>query len=576
MALDGIFLYKLKEELKLNVGAHIDKIHQPSKDELVFLLRSKEGAKRLIISISPSRVRMNITENKTENPDKPPMFCMLLRKYLGAARLCDIKQNGFERILTLTFSSTNEMGDVIYPSLVCEMISSKPNVILCAPDGRIIDALRHSSVETSERLILPGAIYTPPQNLNKLNLLQTDVFCIADSILSNTDTTLGKALLKTLDGFSPLVCNEIAFRTANDTDFEVSLLNKTHRMNLIGQLNCIKDEILNSKNCYLLTDEKGEAKDFCFTEITHFGKNISNVKFENLSSLLDAFFIKRENSARIKAGSEDILKLISNLYSRTSKKLLLRQKELENCIEREHLRIYGELIKANLYKLKNGMRSCELENYYDENLSLVTIELDPSISPAANADRYFKEYKKSFNAERTLSSLIETDKKELLYYDSILDSLSRVEDVSELKEIREELRIAGLIKNTPEKRQKSKNEAFNIREFEYGGFKILVGKNNRQNDYLTLSVADKEDIWLHTKNIPGSHVVIVCNSKEPDDDVLIFAAQLAAFYSKAQNSTNVAVDYTKAKFVKKPSGAKPGMVIYSKNKTLFVTPYTKQ
>ncbi len=575
MALDGIFLYKLKEELKLNIGAHIDKIHQPSRDELVLLLRSKEGAKRLIISLSTGRVRLNITENKAENPEKPPMFCMLLRKYLGAARLCDIKQNGFERILTLTFSSTNEMGDVIYPSLVCEMISSKPNVILCAQDGRIIDSLRHSSLETSERLILPGAIYTPPANQSKLSITETDVFSLAENILSNSTVTLSKALLKTLDGFSPLVCNELAFRVCGDVDIEVSALNQTQKMNLIGQLNCIKDEILNKKEGYLLTDEKGEIKDFCFTNITHFGKSLTNTKIGSLNELLDAFFIKRENTARIKKESEDILRLISNLYSRTSKKLLLREKELESCKNREHLRIYGELIKANLYRIDGGMSSCELENYYDENLSTITVPLETSLSPAQNADRYFKEYKKSFNAERTLSVLIEEDKKELLYYDSILDSLSRVENIGGIQEIREELRIAGLVKSAPAKPSKKKNEAFCLHEFEHGGFKILVGKNNRQNDYLTLQVANKEDIWLHTKNIPGSHVIIICGGKTPSDETLYFAAQLAAYHSKAQNSLNVAVDYTLAKFVKKPSGAKPGMVIYSKNKTLFVTPLSK-
>ena len=575
MALDGIFLYKLKEELKLNIGAHIDKIHQPSRDELVFLLRSKEGAKRLIISTSPSRVRLNVTKNKAENPEKPPMFCMLLRKYLGAARLCDIKQTGFERILTLTFSSTNEMGDIIYPTLVCEMISSRPNVILCSEDGRIIDSLRHSNIETDQRLILPGAIYTSPANQSKLSITEAEIFSLADSILSNNNTTLSKAMLKTLDGFSPLVCNELAFRICGDINVEVSELNQTHKMNLVGQLNNIKEEIVNKADGYLLTDEKGETKDFCFTEITHFGKSLKNTKFESLNELLDAYFIKRENTARIKKESEDILKLISNLYSRTSKKLLLREKELENCKNREHLRIYGELLKANLYRLSGGMSFCELENYYDENLSVLKVPLDPSFSPSQNADRYFKEYKKSFNAERALSALIENDKKELLYFDSILDALSRVENISGIQEIREELRIAGLIKSAPDKRAKKKNETFAVHEFENGGFKILVGKNNRQNDYLTLSVANKEDIWLHTKNVPGSHVIIICNGKEPNEEFLYFAAQLAAYHSKAQNSTNVAVDYTLAKFVKKPSGAKPGMVIYSKNKTLFVTPWSK-
>lgn len=572
MALDGIFLHKLKEELKGNIGSYIDKIHQPSKNELVFLLRSKEGAKRLVISVAPSRTHLNITHNKSENPDKPPMFCMLLRKYLGSARLCDIKQTGFERILTFIFSSTNEMGDTIYPQLVCEMISSRPNIILCSEDGRIIDAVRHSNLETTDRMIHPGAIYTPPESQNKIDLLNTDTNTIAEQVLRKTNLSLSKALLSTLDGFSPLVCNELVFRICGDTDTAVDQLTTAQRMNLTGQLNIIKNEINQKDVGFLITDEKGETKDFCFTEITHFGKSRQNNSFNSYSALLDAFFSKRESTARIKRESEDILKLLSTLYSRTNKKLLLRQKELEGCLNREHLRIYGELLKANLYRLNNGMSSCELENYYDENLAVITVPLDPSLSPAANADRYFKEYKKSFTAERTLTQLIEKDKKDLLYFDSVLDALSRVEEVSELKEIREELKLAGLIKSPLEKRPKKSADNFKPREFKQGGFKILVGKNNRQNDYLTLSVADKEDIWLHTKNIPGSHVIILCGGKEPGDETLYFAAQLAAFYSKAQNSSGVPVDYTKAKFVKKPSGAKPGMVIYSKNRTIFVTP----
>ena len=572
MALDGIFLHKLKNELSENIGSHIDKIHQPSKDELVFLLRSKQGAKRLLISAAVSATRINFTESKYENPDKPPMFCMLLRKYLGSARLCEVKQEGFERVLTLVFSSSNEMSDTIYPRLVCEMISSRPNIILCSEDGRIIDSLRHSNLESNDRIIQPGAIYTPPESQNKLNILNTETEIISKAVLEKSHLSLSKALLNTLDGFSPLVCNELSFRICGDIDMGVDQLSTAQRMNLLGQLNIIKNDINKNSSAFLLTNEKNEAKDFCFTEITHFGPSLKNNCLNSFSEALDAFFSKKEKALKIKRESEDILKLLSNLHSRTSKKLLLREKELESCLNREHLRIYGELLKANLYRLNNGMSSCQLENYYDESLSLINIPLDPALTPAANADRYFKEYKKSFNAERTLTQLIEEDKKDLLYYDSVLDALSRVEELFELKEIREELQNAGLIKSQTLKRPKKNDQEIHPREFEFNGFKILVGKNNRQNDFLTLSVADKEDIWLHTKNIPGSHVIILCCGKEPDEDTIIYAAELAAFYSKAQNGANVEVDFTKAKFVKKPSGSKPGMVIYSKNRTLYVNP----
>ncbi len=538
MAFDGVFLHKLLAELREAKDCHIDKIYQPSKDELVLLLRKKGFVKRLLINVKAGAVRMHFTEEKTENPAVPPNFCMLLRKYISSARVIDIFQPDLERVAVLRLSASNEMGDIEAYSLVCELIANKGNIILLRENGRIVDALKHSDVETAKRLILPNAVYEYPERQKKQNPF-------TNTVVNNEITA--ERLLNTFDGFSPLICREIEHRG----DFK---------------------EIINSNKGYLLSAADGTPADFSYAPIYQYGSAMSLREYGSFSALLDDFYGERERAARIKAASQDITRLVKNLYNRTQKRLALRLQELKSCENREALRIYGELLKANLFRIKAGDSVAEVENYYDENLSVVKIPLNPAISPAKNAEKYFKEYKKTYTAANTLTALTESDRQELEYFESVLDSISRCESIGEIGEIREELAEGGYIKRTV-KGSKGKPNSITVKEYKSSeGFKILVGKNNTQNDYLTTRLASKGDMWFHTKDIAGSHVLVLCDGKEISDETIVFAATLAAENSKARNSSKVAVDYTSVKFVKKPNGAKAGMVIYTNNKTVYVNP----
>jgi len=555
MAFDGAFLYCLLNELRIAKDSYIDKIYQPSKDELVFLLRKKGFVKRLYITVKPGAARVQFTEEKLENPATPPNFCMLLRKYLSSAKLMDIKQPGFERLAEFEFSATNEMGDVEVYRLICELIGNQSNVILVRENGRIADALRHSDVQTAKRLILPGAEYEYPENNGKFNPITQ-----GKDIIEGLDETesLSKKLLQRVDGFSPLVCREIEF-LSEKTDAKVAF-------------DVVAENIRKGGVPAILLGEDSRPMDFSFMDIGQYGRGYTCQKCDSFSLLLDCFYAAKENAARVAGAAHDITRLVKNLYSRTQKKLSLRLIELQKCEDREKLRIYGELIKANLYRLKSGDTVARVENYYDENLAVVEIPMNPALSPSKNADRYFKEYKKTYSAEQTLTELTQKDREELIYFESVLDSISRSESLSEIREIRDELAGAGYIRRIVQ-RQKRQQEISKPYEFiSQEGYKILVGKNNTQNDYLTTKLAEKNDLWFHVKGIPGSHVIVFCGGKEVSEKTVMYAATLAATNSKAKDSAQVPVDYTPVKFVKKPGGAKPGMVIYTTNKTVYVTP----
>lgn len=557
MAFDGGFLHRIIQELNNADDSHVDKIYQPSKDELVLLLRKKGFAKRLLISVKQGSARIQFTENKYENPATPPMFCMLIRKYLSAARLIKVTQPALERIAELTFSYTNEMGDIAEIRLIAEFIGNKTNILLVGADGKIIDCLRKSDPETADRLLLPGAEYEYPKNQAKHNPLTANIEEIrSEGAAHGMDAA--KALLDSIDGFSPLVCREAVYKAE-----------------ITGSLNSALSDILTDLKeggtPVMLIKTDGTPYDFSYTDISQYSNEFSKQSFESYSELLDAFYTARENSERLKRSASDIIKLVTNLRARTERKLAIRLNDLKKCENRETLRIYGELLKANLYRLKNGASFAEVENYYDE-MKPVRIPLNPALSPQKNADKYFKDYKKSYTAERTLTELTQKDEEELRYFDSVLDSIARSVSLSEISEIREELALAGYIKQNGTHKKKS-SAVPQFKEYTSDeGYKILVGKNNRQNDYLTTELAAKNDLWFHVKNIPGSHVIVMCRGGEVSEETIMKAAALAAANSKAADSSQVPVDYTPVKFVKKPSGAKPGMVIYTTNKTVFVTP----
>lgn len=432
MALDGAFIFRITEELKTAIDCHIDKIYQPTRDELVFLLRKKDFHKKLLITAKSGAQRLHFTESKYENPAVPPMFCMLLRKYLSSARLIEVLQPALERVVVLVFSGTNEMGDITEIRLVCELIGGKANIILINHDGKIIDSLKHSDIETASRLILPGATYNFPEKADKLNPLENTAQEILDKAQSSS-------LLATVDGFSPLICREIE-----------------GSRNPQKALEKIINDLRSGNNPTLIYNPDGEPFEFSFTEISQYGKNYQTKRFESFSELLDAFYSEKEAALRINTAARDIIKLINNTKNRTQKRLSLRLSDLKKCENRENLRIYGELIKANLYNIEKGASFAEVPNYYSENMETVRIPLDISLSPSNNANRYFKEYKKTYTAEQTLKTLTEKDKQELLYLDSVLDSIERSRTLTDIAQIREELAEAGYIKQASSHKKAAK------------------------------------------------------------------------------------------------------------------------
>ena len=567
MPFDGGFTRNTVNELKRAIDCHIDKIYQPSRDELVFLLRKKGFAARLLICSRPGGARIQFTETKLENPAVAPMFCMLARKHFSGARLISVNQNSLERVIELEFEATDEMGDRVKPRVVCELIGNQSNIILVDDKGKTIDAVRRSDIETAKRLIHPGAAYTYPEPQGKLDITECTLESVYEEIL-RSDCALSKALISTFDGLSPLICREIAYRAYGD-DIEACTAKDSSA--LLRALNEIKHDIIDGKPT-LLCDENGAPADFSYTDIGQYGERYQRIEYNSFGELLDAFYSKRELHARMQRAAGDILKLVNNALSRAIKRLALRREELRGCADRERFRIYGELIKANLYAIENGSRRAVVQNYYDPELSEIEIPLDPALTPANNAAKYFKEYKKSYTAEQTLTALTAQDEKEIEYLESVLDALSRSESMAELAEIREELAESGYL---PQKNEQKKKKTVSSPIKEYTskeGYRILVGKNNRQNDEITTRIAAKNDLWFHVKNIAGSHVLVCCGGEAVSDETVLFAARLAAFHSKASASSQVPVDYTRVKFVKKPNGAKAGMVIYTTNQTVYVTP----
>lgn len=574
MSLDGALLYCVKEELSTLVGARVDKIFQPSREELVVSLRMLGSAdrtpKKIIFSANGTAARVNLTGSDFENPSSPPMFCMLMRKHLSNGRLLGIRQDGLERILYFDFECVNEIGDTVVNTLICEIMGRHSNIILVR-NGRVVDSVKRIADEASGiRRVLPNIVYETPPRTQRLNLLETDPKVVADLAVKRTDR-LAKALPDILEGISPVFAREAAFYACGDTDVGCAELGGSGCERLCEFLTSAKTALQSGKACFtLLTCDELSKRDICFTDVNQYGTLYSKKSFASANELLDSFFAAAASSDRMKQRSRDLLKTLNNACERVARKLEIQKKELAECSGREQLRVLGDLINANIYRLEKGMTRCALEDFYTGEQR--EISLDARLTPPQNAQKYYSEYRKLCTAEQKLQELIKKGSDELKYLDSVLDCVSRSESDSEISEIRRELREQGYIRgNSKSDEPKRKlSEPMKFRSTE--GFEILVGRNNRQNDLLTLKTAKASDIWLHTQNIPGSHVIVKSENKAVPEQTLFEAAQLAAFYSKGRSGSGVAVDYVPVKFVKKPAGAKPGMVIFTNNKTLYVTP----
>lgn len=574
MALDGAFLRHLKKEITDRaLGARVDKIYQPNKEELVFLLRTRQEAFKLLLSARANSPRIHFTQYAPENPKVPPMLCMLLRKRLSGAKLVEVRQPGLERLLYLDFDAANELGDKVRLSLVIEIMGKYSNIILVDGQGKIVDALKRVDEEmSSQRLVQPGLAYELPPAQNKPCMLECQPEEIVEAIVHQPkNQSLNKGILNALQGLSPVVCREIEHQVGRGQELFTRDLTQEQRERLRFFLERLFTTVRDTAGePYMVTKIKGKPMEFSFLNIVQYGTLASVSRWEDFSSLLDEFYEERDRQDRMRVKAQDLLRLLANASERLSRKINLQRGELARSEDREHLRVCGDLINANLYRIERGSAFADLENFYDEN-RLMRVKLDPALNATQNAQKYYKEYRKAKTAQQVLGEQIAQAEQELLYVDSVFDCLSRAQSESELNEIRQELREEGYLKAVRDKRKPPAPLA-PLEFVSSEGFRILVGRNNRQNDKLTLKQANNNDIWLHTKNIPGSHTIIVTGGRQPGDATLKEAAMLAAYHSRAKDSSQVPVDYTQVRYVSKPQGEKPGMVIYVHYQTLFVTP----
>ena len=582
MALDGGYLRYICNEINEKAAnSRVEKVYQPNKDEIVLGFRGLKGAYKLLVSSRANSPRINFTEYAPENPKVPPMLCMLFRKKLCGSKLIQARQPALERIIFLDFDATNELGDHIKLTLAAEIMGKYSNVIFINEEGVVIDALKRVDMSmSSQRQVLPGLKYSLPPAQNKINLLDGETEETTEKTLKalesiTVDTKLSKALLNTIQGISPIACRELEYLTGKGRELTTENLKISEiRKRLVFFVGRMADNLKNLSHTPHMAVINGKPADFFFGDITQYGQLAEIKRYESFSKLVDDFYIGRDTIERMKSKSQDLHRILSNTTERLSRKINTQTLELERCTDREPLRIKGDLIQANIYRIEKGMSRITVENYYDGNRPF-TIELDPSLTATQNSQKYYKGYRKAKTAEQVLNVQLEKARSELDYIEAVSESLSRAETESELNEIRKELAEQGYIK-TRQGKQKKTAALPALRFMLSTGFELLVGRNNTQNDRLTLKTAAKNDIWLHTKNIHGAHAIIVTKGMEVDEHTLREAAEIAAYHSKARESSQVPVDYTLVKNVSKPSGAKPGMVIYVKNKTLYVTPRLPQ
>lgn len=573
MALDGAFLHCIREELLPLTGSRIDKIYQPTRDELILSFRTKGGAVRVLFSVSADAARVHITGTSPENPPQPPMFCMLLRKHLSGGKLEAVEQDGLERILRFRIRANNEMGDSIVLTLVCEIMGRFSNVILVNEHGRIIDSLRRVDEEISRvRLVLPGMEYLAPPRDDRICLLS----CTDDEIIAKTaaapPVAFSKAAIKLFEGVSPVVAREWEFYIGRGSDILLPL-NDAQNERMLFTLHRTQEMLsdASARQYTLLRTKEGQIKDFSYMHIAQYGSLMVTAEYPTASELLDAFYAQRDHYTRLHQRANDLFRFLINTSERIAKRVANQKDELLACDSMEADRRRGDLISANLYRINRGDSVARVEDFYDENCPVTEIPLDVRLTPAQNAQAYYKKYRKACTAKKKLTELIASGEQEQQYIDSVFDALTRAECESDIVQLRVELTEQGYLRENRKAGKPPKPmQPLHFRSSD--GLDIFVGRNNKQNDQLTLKFAAKSDIWLHTQLVHGAHVILCTDGMPAPDRSVEEAAILAAYYSKGRESAQVKVDFCPAKFVKKPSGARPGMVIYTNYQTAFVEP----
>ena len=568
MPFDAIFMTALAGELREKlVGGKVDKLYQPARDEAVLHMRAGRENVRLLISASPSHPRAQLTKAPRENPETPPMFCMLLRKYFTGARLLELTQPSMERLLDFRFETLDELGDRVERRLVLECIGRKSNLIMLDGAGRITDCMRRADGDLSaKRPVMPGLYYTPPEPTGRLDPLAMAPEELRSFVLANAPEGDGqdKWLLEQFNGLSPLIARELAFQGEGTGE------------GLAERFCQLMDRVRAGEFTPTVLVRDGRPIDFTFMPVLQYGPGVELKRYPTFSQLLDDFYEQKEAQERVKQRGQDFIRCVTQARNRTAKKIANQEGDLARSVDRETLRQYGDIITTNFYQMRKGQSVLRAQNYYDPECREVDIPLDPLLTPQQNAAKYYKDYKKAQKAEEMLTIQLEKNRTELSYLDSVLQMITLSEGDRDLQEIRQELMDNGYLKQHRRKMTaKGRVKVVHAKPMEFkssAGLTILVGKNNSQNDRLTLKDADKRDLWLHAQKLHGSHVILKTGGEPPDEQSLTEAAMLAAWFSQGKESGQVPVDYTPVKVVKKPAGAKPGYVIYNTYRTIYVTP----
>ena len=577
MALDGLVIHSIVDELhKKLLGGKIDKVYQPENDEVVLHIRNNKENFKLVLSCSASNPRVYLASDyKKENPINAPMFCMLFRKYIQGGNIVNVSQVDFERIIKISVESFDELKEKTTKDIIIEIMGRHSNIILThSSNNKIIDSAKRIPPSVSRvRQILPGQTYVLPPKQDKLNPINEISLNTFVDTLSSFDGPIFKAIYSKFLGISSVIAKEICFRANIDENLLVSEISSDDISKIYREFHnlfkYIKDNIYNP--CMVIDTSIDKVLDFSCINLSLFS-NLSIINDDSISKILENYYATKDIKDRIHQRSSDLRKSISIKLDRLYNKLNKQEKEL---IESENADIYkikGELITSYIYMIEKGMESVEVANFYDPEYKNIKISLNTNFTPSENAQKYFKKYNKLKTAKKEITSQMEITKEEIDYLENIMLSIENCENLAELMDIREELGKVGYLRSKNNSKKETKLTTKPHEFVSSNGFKILVGKNNKQNDHLTLKVASNEDIWMHTKNIPGSHVIIKTEGKEVPDETIFEGAMLAAFFSKSKMSSQVPVDYTKKKNVKKPNGAKPGMVIYDTNNTIYVTP----
>ncbi len=570
MPFDGLCTYAITKELQHTlVGKKISKIYQPVKDELVLYFSDREKSV-LLLCANPSFPRVHLIDEKYDFPDHPPTFCMVLRKYLLGGIVTDISQKDFDRIIEIKIETLDQGGDLLNLTLIAEIMGKHSNIILISnTNSEIIDAIKHvSTLKSSVREVMPKKKYSYPPN-QKINPFVFDIYETAERLSFYREKSMKNALVNVFSGIS----NQLSASILINNQFDPSeTLDTATQEDMLCITEKVQDffKTIDTKESYIYTDPTGKYKDFSYGFYSLYNGYDSMI-FQSINKTAEKFYLSKSVSNHIRQKYESTIKLLTLLLAKEENKLLIRKSELEKAEDYEQYNIKGNLLLSNMHLLKKGMDHITVNNFFDPNGIALKISLRTDYDPSMNAQMYFKKYTKAKNAIKYLTKLIKESEEQIYYLSSQLYYLSNAQNQSDADEIIEELTQRNIIKKK-KKRSKQTVESHPYHYKTNDGFDIFIGKNDKQNDRLTLRYAGKEDIWFHTKDIPGSHVILKTNHGTYSDESLMTAAKLAAYYSKARSSSNVPVDYTSVKYVKKPSGSPLGKVIYTDNNTIYVTP----